>query len=380
MKVQIIASTKPGYILPIDKATIFSGQEAGICYMPDTIETLLAQPEEKATKRANNTKISGHHSVFGHVYYSFTFEEIPKILAMILNNEKVYQTSEKSARYTKMKTTEEEQALYEKWIEIYKNKIHETYPNIDEKKVQKLAQENARYLISIFTPATTMGYTVDLRQISYILNWMKNFEENSKNNKFTAKLKPVFSEFREQLKNFEIDGLTDGKGRSLSLFATRQRPEEWGENYCTNYKATFAQLAQAQRHRTIKYEISFLDEPEFFIPPIIQNTPLEAEWLEDIKSLAENFPQGMLINVNERGSYEDFILKCKERLCGCAQLEIAVQTKETMDKYLQNTKNTNPEVYKELLPYSSGARCTFKDYKCTSPCIWGAKFGLDRKI
>ena len=43
------------------------------------------------------------------------------------------------------------------------------------------------------------------------------------------------------------------------------------------------------------------------------------------------------------------------------------------EKYLKNTKETNKEVYEYLLPYSKGARCTFPDFKCTDPCIWGAK-------
>ena len=82
---------------------------------------------------------SNHHSVFGHPQYNFVFEEIPKIMAMILNNEKVYDTSEKSARYTKMKPSEEERVLYEKWIQIYKNRIQEVYPNIEDKQAQKLS-------------------------------------------------------------------------------------------------------------------------------------------------------------------------------------------------------------------------------------------------
>lgn len=52
---------------------------------------------------------------------------------MILNNEKVYNTSEKSARYTKMNPSKEEKELYEKWINIYKEKISVEYPKIDEK-------------------------------------------------------------------------------------------------------------------------------------------------------------------------------------------------------------------------------------------------------
>ena len=177
MKTRIVGSTKVGYELPIEEALNFSGKEAGICYMPDTIDTILAESEEKTMRRANGNMSSNHHSVFGHAHYNFVFEEIPKIMAMVLNNEGIYCTSEKSARYTKMQPSEEERVLYEKWIEIYKKRIHEVYPNIDDKQAQKLAQENARYLISVFTPATVMGHSLSLQQFSYVLHFMEDFEQ-----------------------------------------------------------------------------------------------------------------------------------------------------------------------------------------------------------
>ena len=37
----------------------------------------------------------------------------------------------------------------------------------------------------------------------------------------------------------------------------------------------------------------------------------------------------MLVQVNERGTIENFVLKCTERLCGAAQLEIMEQTQRT---------------------------------------------------
>ena len=52
MKIDIIASTKVGYCLPKEDAVDFSGKSAGICYLPDTIETLFKEPAEKTKKRA----------------------------------------------------------------------------------------------------------------------------------------------------------------------------------------------------------------------------------------------------------------------------------------------------------------------------------------
>lgn len=383
MKIKVIASTKVGYELPKEEAVNFSGKSAGICYLPDTLEKLFSESEEKTIKRANGTLKSGHHSVFGHPTYNLSLEGIPKILAIILNNEKMYNTSEKSARYTKMEPSEEEKELYEKWIDIYKKCISEKYPKIEEKRVQKLAQENARYLISVFTPATVMEYTVNFGQLNYIAHFFENYiNDETKKNKFEIKLKEVFAEFLKELPDLQIEGLNaDMKKRGLSIFTQRNnRKEEFGENYCTNYYASFAELAQAQRHRTLYYEISLLDKPKYYIPPIIRGTELEQKWLEDISSLEEYFPQGMLVKINERGTVENFVLKCTERLCGAAQLEIMEQTKNTMEKYLKATKETNKDVYEYLLPYSKGARCTFPGWKCNSPCVFGGKKAMERLI
>ena len=381
MEIKVIASTKVGYIMPKDEAVDFSGKSAGICYLPDTVETLFAEAPEKTQRRADGNIKSGHHSVFGHPTYNLCLEGIAKILAMILNNEKIYNTSEKSARYTHMEPSPQEKELYEKWIEIFKEQILTQYPKFEDKRALKLAQENARYLISVFTPATVMEYTVNFGQLNYIINWAKDYIKNAEENAFSIKLKETFKEFLATMPDLEIEGLDSrNKNRNFSLFAKRKnRNEEFGENYSVTYLASFAQLAQAQRHRTLSYEMTLLDEPKYYVPPIIAGTNLEKEWLKDISSLKEFFPQGMLVQVNERGTIENFVLKCMERLCGFSQLEIMQETKNIMNKYLEATKD-KPELYQYLLPYSRGARCTFPGWKCDSPCVFGGYGAMIRNI
>lgn len=381
MKIKVIASTKVDYCLPKEEALNFSGKSAGICYLPDTLETLFSEPLEKTQRRAKSNIESGHHSVFGHPTYNLSFEGIPKILAMILNNEKMYNASEKSARYTIMEPSKEEEVLYEKWIKIYEKEILNKYPEFDEKRIKKLAQENARYLISIFTPATVMEYTVNFGQLNYIINWSKDYINNEEDTAFSLKLKEVLKEFLNKMPDLEVEGLNSKlKNRKFSIFAQRSnRKEEFGENYCTTYLASFAQLAQAHRHRTLSYEMTLLEKPKYYIPPIIQGTELESQWIEDINSLKDYYPQGMLVQVNERGTIENFVLKCMERLCGAAQLEIMQQTEKTLNKYLEAVKG-NEELYNYLLPYSKGARCTFPGWKCEAPCIFGGKRAMDRII
>jgi hypothetical protein len=374
MEIFVKASTKPGFVLPVEDALFFGGTSAGICYMPDDYESLLAEPYQKTIDRVNQTLGSGHHSVFDHPSYSLLLVGIPKILAMVLNNERVYATSEKSARYTRMEPSPQEKALYEKWSLILKRLIIDEDPNLDGVRAKKLAQENARYMISVFTP-TTMQYTVTLRQLNYIINWMMHFGDTHSGGDFFNKLQLHMDDFVAQTQFLFVDGLNDSaKHRSLSLFDDRSsRKEHFGETYCTTYLGSFAQMAQAHRHRTIDYKMRLLDEPSYFVPPIIENdVSLVCDWLKDISSVAEFYPQGMMVSIRERGTYETFILKTQERLCSSAQLEISRQTYSTLCEYIRETETADPDVFQIMNTYRSGARCG-SGFRCTSPCNWGVR-------
>lgn len=392
MRAKVVGSTKPGYHIQIDDILNFSGTAAGICYMPNNWQALQEEPISVKVKRVKACIKYGHHSVMDHVFFNFVFEDIPKFLAMILNNEKVYTTSEKSARYTIMKTSDAEGKLYQKWIKIFKNRIWAIYPHLSETQVTKLAQENARYLISVFTPATTMMHTISFRQLNLIIHWMKKYVDEGGSDEFSLKVKSVITEFLNTkiddsemtINDLAIENLNDGcKNRHLSIFGlSYARREQYGECYCTNYTASLAYFAQAQRHRTIYYEMSKpTSTSSFYIPPIISRTDYVNSWLEDIKSLKDFYPQGMLVNINERGTMDDFILKCSERLCGHAQLEIATQCKQTMKRYLEILYfEKSMDLYYRLLPYARGPRCTFPNWKCNQPCVFGSANALKRLI
>ena len=300
---------------------------------------------------------------------------------MILNNEGMYTTSEKSARYTKMKLEDKEKELYEKWIDIFSKEISKEYPNIQEKQVLKLAQENARYLISTYTP-TSMIYTVSYQQLNYIYKMMINEINSPNSNKFMEGLKPAMKDLCKALEStpyidHELGKGVDNKNRKLSLIGPNIKPEQYfGDVYSTSYEGSFAQLAQAQRHRTITYNMTLLDEPKFFVPPIIRKSEeLTREWINDCEKQAAVFPQGMLININEMGTMDWFIQKMKERKCSAAQLEINKQTNETLSQFVKYLQEKHHPRAEELARYTKGARCTFPDYRCPSPC--GFKEGID---
>ena len=392
MEIKTLASTSSdGCALNQGVIMDFSGKMAGICYMKETLDEIMHEPEERTLKRATNTLERKHHSVFGHESVTLYLEGIPKILAMVLNNEKYYNTSEKSARYTEMQTSGLEEELYFKWKEIFISEISLKYSGMDVKMMSKLSYENARYFISVFTPSTNMAYSTSVQQLNYIVGWMNDYvaevlARKTRPSDFEMRLTSVFSEFVTKIdSDLLIPGLTDPKGRRLSLFATRDRAEECGENYSTNYYGSFAQLAQAQRHRTLSYEFSFPDfegtvknNPGFYIPPLLYNGKYEKDWLTDAEKVFSNYPQGMMLKINERGTPENFILKCSERLCGQAQLETSAQTLSTLSRYYYATDN--PEVAKYLEPYVNKPRCKSFEDICKRPCFWGPNQAFSRLV
>ncbi len=377
----------------LDEALKLSGKFAGECYSQDGLVALLNEPLSRTEKRVEMTINNGHHSVYDHIVIVFNLQNVPKILAMVLNNEHQYTTSEKSARYTPVVRqegsiiTEDEERLYNKWIDIFKIKIKAQYGYFyNDAKIQKLAQENARYLVTVFMP-TQMIYSTSLRQINYIASWMEKYVSKAdKNNEFERKLAESMRDFINALA--EVNVLEPGllkneKYRSLSIFGKDldKKEEHFGDVYSTTYKGSFAQYAQAHRHRTLDYQLELLDDKEYFIPPIIQDDQLLVdEWLADMQIVKGVNPQGELVKISEVGKYEDFILKCKERLCSAAQLEIMQQTLATLQKYKKALEDSNHPLASDIEKYSHGARCTFPDFNCTSNCGFKEGISLTRKI
>ena len=376
-----------------DNAIKLSGKIAGVCYDKEGFAHLENEPEEKTMRRVDMTLNNGHHSVYDHISISFNLQNLPKMLAMVLNNEHQYTTSEKSARYTPVVRQEgsiitaDEERLYNKWIEIFKLKIKAAYGDVyNDAKIQKLAQENARYLVTVFMP-TQMIYSTSLRQINYMASWMKDYIDNANmDNDFEKKLAISMQELIDELGNLNVleEGLLKNeKYRSLSIFGKDldKKEEHFGDVYSTTYKGSFAQYAQAHRHRTLDYQLELLDEKEYFIPPIIADDQmLVDEWLGDMQTVSEVNPQGELVRISEVGKYEDFILKCKERLCSAAQLEIMMQTKETLSKYKTALEESGNPLASDIEKYSHGARCTFPDFNCASDCKFKEGKLLIRKI
>lgn len=471
----------------LEDAKLFSGKNAGICYMGESYFDSAVTDPQKAAKRFVSTCNNGHHSIADHVRIEVLFEGVSKMLAIVLNSLQDYATSEKSGRYTIMTgNTEQETTLYNKWKKIFHDRILELYPDYDdamllqryEKKYPdsgktvtcgkllglelrldedtdkessdwfretlkesetlpswKMAQENARYILSVFTRSTTFGYSTSLRQWNYIYDWCLKYLDQ-----YTVEGDELYnsagiraSYFEKQLYldliklsnfiygNLYVDELRDNKDRCFEFLTqlsgvadhpmvgydlscyepdgytgdyrytgdTRSSDDYFGLTYSTSYTASFVQIAQAERHRTLKYFMFFnpsSKKQEYFIPPMIIGTDLADEWLKDLDSVKDLVPQATKVAIVETGHIADFILKCEERLCGRAQLEVMQQTYITASKFIDDVDTgviTNRACinYVEKLRNPEGRIATkCQMLRCKEGCYWGSKNALKRLI
>ena len=376
----------------LENALLFSGRIAGVCYDKEGFEHLEKEDISNTQKRINNTLENDHHSVYDHIMINFNIVGIPKILAMVLNNEHQYTTSEKSARYTDVTykngsiLTEREVTLYNKRNERFKELIKENYPDFTNFKIKTLAQENARYLITVFVP-TEMVYSTTLRQINYIASIMQKYiEEHNESNDYLEKnLSLCMQDFIKELDRLNVLDkrlMHNSKNRNISLFGKdlEKREEIFSHIYSVNYEASYASLAQAQRHRTLFYQMERMDEKKYFVPPILnKKEEYIKEWTQDIKSVSNVVPQGEIILINETGTYDNFILKTKERLCTAAQLEVMKATRDTLLKYKDALEKNDNYLKEDIKKYVKGARCTF-GYNCTKKCNFKEGITLEREI
>lgn len=387
----------------ISDTYIMSGRYAGTCYGKEGYTSVKDEELSKSIDRANRAAKMGHHSVFQHSMINMEIE-CPKIIAMILNSIGISNTSEKSARYTKMEVSGEEKEIYEKWVDIIKELIFNEYDMFTEQERTKLAQENARYMISVFTP-TSMVYSLPFRNVYYLIDYLTKFRASVKtlpgafNKRLYNEVDDLIASFKDLFYNLnhfsgEFNRITDNKnqyirfmpvqsnGRVNGRFIYDTPKDYFGDTYSVSFYATFAQVAQEQRHRTTRVKINFAgDDPMefgFYTPKIIfySDRNLRADWENDMRKLQNNYPQGLLVNVVEQGLFEDFALKCKERLCGRAQLEIMEHTGHILSKFVENKHNlsaNNINILNSMTTRLSKdrmilPRCEFPDFTCNEYC------------
>lgn len=381
-----------------DGLTLLSGKFGGTCYAKEGYATIRMQPEEKAFRRAEETAKRGHHSVFQHGVVNMEIV-CPKIIAMLLNSIGVSNTSEKSARYTRMAPdTVDEERLYQKWHDVIVRQIVRRYgERLTERMMDKLAYENARYMISVFCE-TSMVYSLPFRNIFYVMDWIERMRQNLSqmdggfNKRLYEELGFLQQGFAGVVGTQRFHDTKNEYFRFMPVQATGEYDDDnveyYGDVYTAKFLASFAQVAQEQRHRTTRVKINFSGknpaEFGFFLPPILEGTEYEKEWFADIGSIGDIYPQGMLVSVTEQGLFEDFALKCKERMCGLAQLEIMQLSRQILERFAANQDKLSGANRKRLGQMMKNgmpcARCGYADFTCREGCVWGGNEALVRLI
>lgn len=382
MEIRLIPSSVPivENRADLDEAILAGGRFAGECYSKDGFSALETEPLNDTLKRVDRTLSSGHQTTYEHTNITTELLDIPKALVMLLHGEGQYNTSEKSARYVDLsgnKISSREFGLYTKWTDILKNEITKKFEDkFAARDINKFARENARYFVSVFNP-TQLIHTVPLAQINRIYSFGREFIDDYKDapdGSFQQKMIPIMGDFMTQLKQVNlIDDrfLRNEKGRRFRLLSNqvRDREEYFGDVYSTNYKGSFAQLAHAQRHRVLNFQMDIPNDFSFFTPPILKDkSDLTQEWAQDMQSVSDLFPQGQQVMINERGTIDGFWSKTQERLCTAAQLEINNQVYDTGRKYYSALKEKGHPLAGTMKKYISGPRCTSGYYTCPKPC------------
>lgn len=419
------------------------GVRAALCFK-ETVNNEAISPSDIRNSESDailinrglGTIYSDHTTPSEHQNITLELTGIPKILCMILNNEKQYSADERSLRYTEVEPneyiTECEKQLYDKWLIKLEKLIWNQYGSFylhqskdneirARKAVHKIAQENARYMISVFMP-TSISYTVPWIQINKIMVYMKRIIDNPMN-EFESMLVPYLKEFINLCteknvtitKNsiYEVANKSDevkeklyktypeikkycgsddfvyknNKNVDLSLFAYRNKfsginsKNEYGYTISYNNYESWACLAQEHRHRTIDCEMIIPDRFFSYIPQVFNcNYELVNEWVNDINSVKNVYPQGQMIKVNRIGSLKNIIkFVGQERACSRAQLEIerAYISHMIPAIYEGLEEKGEKELVKVLAPYVHKLRCQYPGYHCPTPC-GNAK--INRKI
>lgn len=405
----------------IEEETKISGKSAGMCYCNDDFNKILDN-NDGAKTRFRRVVSTHHHSIAEHAHIEVVITGISKVLAMVLNNQQCYATSEKSGRYTQMTgNTEAEKKAYDKWYkilfdELMKNDTIIAQKDAGEKTADKLAKENARYLLGIFSPIVSMCYTCSLMQWTYLAQWMREAIEDMKKDITTShqsyikNLSREFQEFSECIENsgLYIPELVNRKHRKIDTFIGTSHiyneagdyPSRYGidvdttdEVIVARFQTSFAALAQLQRHRTTKFymsvcsEIGTISETRFhnderysFIPEIVPHT-MKMDWLHDRTEIISASDDIVLLIGDKIAckmitTFDNFKSIMMERCCGRAQFETMAVVNRIHEAVFRSS-----ELYREFcadykLPQRGVTKCMMQ--KCVEPCMF-IKNGLDKR-
>ncbi|MBR5621037.1 hypothetical protein IKW75_00945 [Candidatus Saccharibacteria bacterium] len=254
----------------------------------------------------------------------YRFNDTPFIIGTILASEPIrgrfYSGKilhEYNGGFIRMKPEVEE--LVSKWHDIFIS-LADQYGLSAQEKLS--IAEESEYLMPVFSERNFIFVCtrLEMKQIVHKIELFLKSADSLKTKMpedFLEQLKSALGEFVCKMKGAQMQSplpVPDEGARDISLLAWRERKDEWGETYCTTYPASFRFLDLSAQDCLVSYEFSFIRENDnfvtkFHIPDIIRSSKFAEAWCEDLNSLVQMgcYPQGMLINVCERGTLDEFI-------------------------------------------------------------------------
>lgn len=332
MEVRVIASSHVGHEAEKGKFDEFSGKLIGLKNTPDNLKALMYEDNAKALRRSEIAKKEMDKAFFDHENITLYFENLPKIVSIILDSEKCWAKTEKDSKFTESYFSKDEELIYNKWVDLFKGRIAKIYKDkgqvCTDKMQENLAGEYAVYLKSIFTPVTAV-YTVSYGDYNRTIALFENYIAKEKDSDLENKLSAILIEFVMKLKSLPYyDKDLSKSSDSLKVFNFNDVEEYFGDVYATTYSCSLVALSELLLNRDSNIQIK-LTENEFYIPSIIaENNDLKELWLSDIMTLG-NYPLSKKVIINEMSTIDTFINKVKENNIN----EINNINKDILDKY-----------------------------------------------
>lgn len=282
--------------------------------------------------------------------HTILFENIPKILAMLLNKEGVLSIPNPAEKTDQL--TGEDRFVYTEWLHTFRHLFKRNHQTMESAEIEFLARKNAEYLLSVFTPITVVC-SISTKQLGHIVGYFKSFTDEGYKGDFYAALRKHMLLFLKKIEHLDINGLIcDNK-----IVEPLINNNEFGHNECfsevfsTTYLGSYAQLYELQSLNSgLSYTSCSTVLPEFYTPQILfHDKELVMNWLWEMKRSSVICPQGKCIMISERGTYENFILKANRCFTQASLPEASIQTNKTLQIYLECTEGfNNLKVNKQL--------------------------------
>lgn len=261
---------------------------------------------------------------YSHRYVTIRFIGIPKIVEIMLNSLRYYDSISEDGFMSDPNNT-----LYVKWRDKLRVIIRSQHIDLDEDKIIRLAQENAQYFLSVFHPVNII-YTTSYEQyykimamslqLSQLLAEYNNYFSSSLSNalkELVGCLLDVFKIHENELKGYI--------GEKSSIFSLQYLPiaerrlyskQSFGDSFYISYRQSFLYLSEAVKYKPIYYEGQFFDHEsgiysnEMYTPDFLMLTHNSyEEWSLDLKDIADTIPLARKLNIIEAGTIEDWSVK-----------------------------------------------------------------------